>query len=270
MTIDEAGFLSSEIAAWAERHRTDPACRGWFSLAERVNRLLQKAILALKVPDSDNQVWTATLLLLRGISSFQGTVVLAERGMTGEARTLVRSCFETLFYLGAVLVDPEFVEALVRDDAERRSKIAKSLLRLPDGSGLEQEHTTKLERFLNDLERSGTEPEGVKIFAAAKKASLQDIYETYYRGLSNDAAHPSITALNRHLKADDAGEIVGLHWGPDASDIGDTMNHACTAAIYLVAYAQQIVDDASVFDGFDGCWGKYKSLIEATGALMVA
>jgi hypothetical protein len=38
----------------------------------------------------------------------------------------------------------------------------------------------------------------------------------------------------------------------------------------LVAYAQQIVDDASVFDGFDGCWGKYKSLIEATGALMVA
>jgi hypothetical protein len=87
MTIDEAGFLSSEIAAWAERHRTDPACRGWFSLAERVNRLLQKAILALKVPDSDNQVWTATLLLLRGISSFQGTVVLAERGMTRRRRS---------------------------------------------------------------------------------------------------------------------------------------------------------------------------------------
>jgi hypothetical protein len=51
--------------------------------------------------------------------------------MTADARTLVRSCFESLFYLGAVLEDAAFVEALVSDDAERRGKLAKSLLGLP-------------------------------------------------------------------------------------------------------------------------------------------
>jgi hypothetical protein len=47
-------------------------------------------VLALKLSSSDNQALTAGLLFLRGVSSFQGTVLLAERGMTGDARTLVR------------------------------------------------------------------------------------------------------------------------------------------------------------------------------------
>jgi hypothetical protein len=52
-------------------------------------------------------------------------------------------------------------------------------------------------------------------------------------GLSNDAAHPSITSLNRHLKVNANEEVEGLNWGPDAADVADTMNNSCTAAIYL-------------------------------------
>jgi hypothetical protein len=130
-TIDQAGFLSSEISSWIERHKSNPRCREWFVLAEDLNRFLQKAITVIKAPSYDSQIFNAVLLFLRGVSSFQGTVLLAERGMTNDARTLLRSCFETLFYLRAVLEDPNFVEALIRDDADRKSKLAKILLQLP-------------------------------------------------------------------------------------------------------------------------------------------
>jgi hypothetical protein len=261
-TVDQAGFLSSEISSWIERHKSNPRCREWFVLAGDLNHFLQKAITMIKAPSDDSQIFNAVLLFLRGVSSFQGTILLAERGMTNDARTLVRSCFETLFYLRAVLEDPKFAEALIRDDADRRSKLANILLQLPDGSGLEHEHRARLDRFLNNLEAQGIEREAIKIFEAARLAKLEPVYHTYYRGLSNDAAHPSVTSLNRHLKANEIGKVIGFHWGPDAADVEDTINKACTAAIYLASCAQRIVGEHAVFAGLDRCWVKYKSLID--------
>jgi hypothetical protein len=48
---------------------------------------------------------------------YQGAALLAERGMTVEARTLARSTLEGAFYLGAVANDPTFVDKLVSSDA---------------------------------------------------------------------------------------------------------------------------------------------------------
>jgi hypothetical protein len=264
-SIEEAGFLSPDISHWIAHYRTTPSCRGWFELATDLNRILQRAILRLAIPAEDNQQFTATLLFLRGVTSFQGTVLLTERGATADARTLVRSCVESLFYLGAVLADAAFVQALVSDDADRRGKLARSLLGLPPGSGLEREHIERLERFLDELAVSGVEARAVKVFGAAKFAQLEQIYESYYRGLSNDAAHPSVTSLNRHVKVKTNGEIKGLHWGPDAKDVADTINNACTAAIYLVSYAQRLVQSQDAFDGLDRCWERYKELVDAAG-----
>jgi hypothetical protein len=142
------------------------------------------------------------------------------------------------------------------------------LLDLP-GAGLEEVHRTRLNGFLSDLKASGVEAEAVKVFAAATIAELVQVYDTYYRGLSNDAAHPSVTSLNRHLKANDVGEVSGFHWGPDVEDVEDTMNNACTAAIYLVAFAQQIVTEEAVFERLDLCWDQYKKLVEAKTAPVV-
>jgi hypothetical protein len=41
------------------------------------------------------------------------------------------------------------------------------------------------------------------------------------------------------------------------------MNNACTAAIYLVAYAQQIVAGGLVLDGVDSALSQYKRLVDA-------
>jgi hypothetical protein len=54
----------------------------------------------------DDQTLWAALLFVRGLSSFQAAIMLAERGMVQDARTIVRSCFETVFCFGALDKDP--------------------------------------------------------------------------------------------------------------------------------------------------------------------
>lgn len=265
MTIDEQGFLSPEIHAWIGKHRTEN--RAWFALADDLNRIGQRQLALLNIPADDNQAFLTALLFMRGLSGFQGAILLAERGMTPESRTLIRGCFETVFCLGAVRKDSAFAEAFIRDDASRRQKLARMLLKLPDdSSGLDSHHIDKLKGFLDDLAQSGLQSEPLQIARAAELAGLTDIYDTYYRGLSNDAAHPSVTALNRHVSADKSGFIMGLRWGPDVTDVEDTLMAACTGAVYVIYLAKEMLDREDISDGLDRCWAEYKRLIGAKAA----
>jgi hypothetical protein len=98
------GFLSPEIAPWIGRHRTEN--RAWFSLAMDLNSLAHQELLLLEAPLEDNKALLAALLFARSLSSFQAAILLAERGMTQDARTITRSCFESVFCFGALRNDP--------------------------------------------------------------------------------------------------------------------------------------------------------------------
>ena len=84
------------------------------------------------------------------------------------------------------------------------------------------------------------------------RAGLKDIYDVFYRGLSNDSSHPSITALNRHVESNHAGLVTGLKWGPDVNDVRYMLSAACTAGVYLV----------EIRVAFESCWATYERLIE--------
>jgi hypothetical protein len=83
MSIDEAGFLSPEIEGYIQKHRAENP--GWFQIAEQLNLLAQRQLLSFSVPDHDRGTVISTLLFMRGLSNFQGAILLAERGMSSEA-----------------------------------------------------------------------------------------------------------------------------------------------------------------------------------------
>jgi hypothetical protein len=259
--LSEEGFLSPAISEWIKRHRL--ANQGWFSLADDLNRVAMRLVPSLTVPPEDDNVFLTVLLFLRGLSSFQSAVLLAERGMTQDARTLARGCFENVFLMGALCRDPSFAAAFVGDDFSRRAKIAKPLLKLPNGSGLNAEHVEKLTRFMSDFESLGMSAKPINIADAARSAGLIDIYDVYYRGLSTDASHASVTALNRYVEADEHSMIVGLRWGPEVSDVQDTLTCVCTAVIHLI----RLISDSCGLDDLENrmgrCWADYKKLIDA-------
>jgi hypothetical protein len=260
MTIDRGGFLSADISTWIEKHRQEN--REWFKLASDLNRVAHQQLALLKISSEDNTAFAAALLFIRGLSNFQGAILTAERGMTVETGTLARSCFETVFYLGALSKSPEFTETLIADDADRRGKIARFLVGLPEDSGLEPEHLEKLNRFLAGLEESDIVAKSVAIFDAAARAGLKDIYDVFYRGLSNDSAHPSITALNRHVESNHAGLVTGLKWGPDVNDVRYMLSAACIACVYLVLFATEIFKQNEILVALETCWATYKRLVE--------
>jgi len=262
MTIDEQGFLSPEIAAWIGRHRAEN--RAWFSLATDLNSVAQQELLLLEVPLEDNKAVLATLLFVRGISSFQAAILLAERGMTQDARTIARSCFESVFCFGALRKDRDFLGKFEKHDVHSKKKLANALL--TGGLKLEVEVTEKLRQFRDDLERSGVKEESLNVWQAAKSAGLGGVYDVYYRGLSNDAAHPSLTALNCYLDVDKNKQIKGFRGGPDVTDVEETLIASCTACGYLVAWMAESVEHPEIKERLDRCSEEYKRLIEVANA----
>jgi hypothetical protein len=253
MTIDEQGFLSPEIAAWIEKHRAEH--RPWFTLAMNLNAAAHQ--LLLKIP-LDDEVFLLTLLFVRGLTSFQAAIILAERGMTQDARTVARSCFETVFCFGAVRQDQGFIEKFEKAAVHSKKTFANA--QLAGSSKLEPEAADILDQFLRDLAQTGEEGEPFVWKEVAKLAGLSGVYDVYYRGLSNDAAHPSLIALKRFWDAKENN--VTLRYGPDVGDVKDTLIAACTAFWYLVAWTAERLEHDENNEKLRQCFERYKQLIE--------
>jgi hypothetical protein len=272
MTIEEQGFLSPEIAPWIDKHRSEN--RAWFSLAMNLNSVAQQLWLAvpstiaqwLAVP-SEEAIWAACLFI-RGLSSFQSTVLLAERGMTQDARTTARSCFETVFCLGALLKNRDFLGKFEKANLHNKKTFANASLE--GGVKLDPGVSEKLIQFLDDFKRSGENAKPLIWKEVANSAGLGNVYDVYYRGLSNDAAHPSLIALKRYCDVDENNEFKGFHWGPDVKDVEATLMASRTACWYLVVWTAERVEHPEIKEKLDRCSEEYKRLIEVAKAADLA
>jgi hypothetical protein len=257
--LEKDGFLSADIGEWITLNRQ--AHSRWFAVANGLNQIAQKHFLGVSVDGDDLRSILVALLFTRGVTNFQGAVVLVERGITLGARILVRSCFEDVFYLIAVHSSKDYHQRLVHADRVTRKKIAHALLNMqPEYDGLDQLDIKKLNSFLTGLpeDLAGTPASIAKV---ASDAGLTAVYETYYRGLSNDAAHPSLAALGCHF--DD--ENHKFLWGPEPERVAETISAACTAMLYLISgFRGQF--DASPQDGqdpeFQSLFDEYRTLIK--------
>lgn len=260
MSIDEEGFISPDIQDWINKHRNENS--DWFRLAENMNRIGQQQLALLEIPTDNAKSFLIAMLFIRGLSGFQATVILTERGMTTEARTLCRGCFETAFYIGALIKDPEFVSAMIDDDTSRRKKLANGLLNLQ--SNPDSLDAALLEQFVNNLLQSNFKSSTVQIEDAARRGGLIDIYNVFYRSLSNDSAHPSVTALTRHMGFDETDAINNeLPWGPNVSDVLDTISTACSAMVHLIYLAKETISNEAwtrISVQMEDCWKEYKRL----------
>lgn len=198
---------------------------------------------------------------MRGLSNIQAAIVLVERGLTQESETLCRSGLETVFYLGAVLRDPTFIDSLIKDHSARRKTLANAILSLDEA--FSDDVRSKVATFLKEIESPDDEKEKVKtigIFSAAKSAELKDIYETYYRTLSNDSAHPSIASLDRYIDSDEDGNVRGFLWGPFAIPIDDAVQQIATVLFYLTCFGNEMLGSKNLEAELLPLWNNYKGL----------
>jgi hypothetical protein len=240
----EVGFLSPEIEPIVAQCRQQNAI--WFTLAEDINRTAQATLRTHQIgAEISAQHLFGLLLLIRTLSNFQGGLLMAERGMVVEARTLFRCCFENAFWLGALLKDADkFISDIMGDEVASTKSKARWLMRDPsrlDFSG--PNAAGRLQARVDEMEKQWGKVSGQKLEDAAKRGSLEDGY-LYYKVLSGDAAHPSVSAMNRYVQRG-RNVITGITCGPFLDEVSGSLNCGCQAMIAAgVAITEMFGDGA--------------------------
>jgi hypothetical protein len=235
MGFHQRGFLASDITDAISKIRQEYA--EWFRFLDELNADSMAILWAFK-PKSDNeQHLVAAVLFCRAVQSYQGAIMMAERGMITEARTLVRNCAETAFALGAIALDRSFLGELIDGHFKHTANLARAYLEEQDlFTRLTAQNVLALKQQIADIEAEYPEesPKGINWKSVAKRVGMTILYNTVYRDTSSDAAHVTLDALNRHIIADEEENIKSLKFGPDDVDLESTLSIAVSALLHAM------------------------------------
>jgi len=232
------GFLSDEIDRFRAVVRTRTPYKEWFDFAQELNLFGSVAIRAHTFNQNDTQQMTISALFIRSHQSLQAAIVLVERGMIADARTVLRTLVEGTIAQIALAADAGVIDQLVAAHRKHQLTICREML--ADEKYREQlspEQIAKLEATVSELELlkgvAGKEPRQINWADLAKK-HCAELYLLLYRPLSSDGTHTTVDAINRHLEADEEFRITGLKGGPELTDIVDTLSIACLSFIWAL------------------------------------
>ena len=87
-SIEKEGYLSKQITQWIEKHRKENS--EWFELCEEINRFSHSTMFTMTIHNKYLPKLIVASLYIRAMSNFQGIILLAERGMMNEAKSLLK------------------------------------------------------------------------------------------------------------------------------------------------------------------------------------
>jgi hypothetical protein len=235
MTFATDGFCSPAMARFRSSVRGVPEYEAWLRFAENLNRLGLDMLKGHEVPTTDNQRLLISVLFVRAHKSFQSAIILAETGLLGDARAVVRRAVEGAIALNALANDAGFVDLLIKAHYYNQRKIARLMLGNTDyRAALSAQKIAKLEATVSEIdsmEAAGSELRDI-IWADVAAKHCRDLYELLYRLFSSDGTHTTINAIHREVIYDAAGRITGLKVGPDTAGMVETLNAACLTLLW--------------------------------------
>ena len=253
MTLFEThGFLSDEIEGFRTVIRTRAPYQQWFDFAQELNLFGSQAIRAHTFDQTDTQRMTISALFIRSHQSLQSAMLLVERGLIADARTVLRTLVEGAIAQIALAADAGVIDQLVAAHHKHQLTTCRELL--ADDKYREQlslAQIAQLETTVSSLELlkgvPGKEPRQINWADLAKK-HCEELYNLLYRPLSADGVHTTVDAINRHLEADADSRITGLKGGPELTEIVDTLSIACLSFIWALQCFEQMrgVDEQRV------------------------
>ncbi len=242
MSINAKGFLSSDIIGYIAKHRAEHD--ETFSLAEEISKIGQAILANIRVETVEGEVdrakLAAAMLFVRALSNFQGSLILCERGLIVEARTLARSCFETAACLAAVARHGDTaVDLMVESTIKGKKKRVNAMLSGSFAEHLGEDQLAAVEAYLTDAGNEGQREFGIE--EMARQGGLSKLY-IIYRALSAEAAHPNIEALERYYNEEVKNGVRRLLWGPDLAkgQMDSTILHGCCFALCACSTANDL------------------------------
>jgi len=238
----EAGFLSQGIRDGIDAIREEN--EAWFDLCGDTNAVLMRlATTAMKTSAARGSSWSkeavAVRLLMRSLGALQGVVMMAERGMVVQARTLVRSIIEDSFVAGALTTKPDEVIKMLKDGAEASRRYQATFI-VAEGLGDNPKDRQRLEKVIDTMDGKA------RFLSPRKVAGLSSMLPQYlnYMRLSEDSAHPSATSLHKHVEVRDDGLGWSYRIGPARrEDIEATLHRAVLAVLPVGMMVTHLMPD---------------------------
>lgn len=240
-TFGEAGFLSRRVKRGI--HGIRAANRAWFELAYDVNTVLMRtAMTGMGATKGHNwsQEAVAVRLLLRTSSSFQGVILLTERGMVSPARALVRTIVEDSLCAAALLDKPDEVIRMLKDDFEA-SRRGQANFISEQQLGNDPAMLAKLQASIQAMDKKPR----INWKEMAKLSTMLPQYLNYQR-LSDGALHTSASSLEQYVARNPEKEGWVFRIGPgEPGDIAATLHRAVLAAMPVGIVVTQVVPDVT-------------------------
>ncbi len=248
-SLRAVGFLSPLLGDLGKVYRQQHGAL--FEVSDTLNLIGQRQLLrgcekAVAVGTLD-PVNIGTRLLIRTMSNFQGALILIERGMSVEAQTLIRSCHENAFWIGAFVRDPAAaLNEFKLDERKSQDSRADAYQRIIDQ--IEDDELRAGFKSLLANRPQKTQGRAIGLEALSILGGMHPNY-AFYRQLSADSAHPSLHAIDRYLDKNDQGDwIDGFVIGPDNDGIRPALTMACQALITALAAFGELLAERSTED----------------------
>lgn len=179
-------------------------------------------------------------LLSRSLMNFKGVVLLIKQQMPVEARVLTRCCYENMFMVGGLHAEGEtFADKMIDDEqASRKGRIRFMLETEEIFHGLSGE----LQETVKETNSSFSGAPRLN-FLRPKDASAIGVFkETYiaYSQFSGDAAHPTLSALKRHLSQENGTALFDVAPQPKEDELDETLHLACVALLGIMVIANEM------------------------------
>jgi hypothetical protein len=174
----------------------------------------------------------ALALLSRTLANFKGVIVLTKERLVVEARVLTRCCYEHMFMIGGLHADGvAFADRMVADEyAGRKNRAGFSFENEGIFNALSPEVQEALKEAIDSF-KGGPRFGYLNPKEASGASSFKEAYIAYSQ-FSGDAAHPTLTALRRHLAVDEKWAAF-FDVIPDAKgeELDETLHSAFVALI---------------------------------------
>jgi hypothetical protein len=234
MSFERDGFFSPDLDQFRHAMRATAPSKAWFDYALDLNRIGFDLLTTAETSRSDNALFMMHGIFVRTHQSFQSALVLAERGLMGDARTVLRSGCEGAIAIHALAADASFVQRLIDAHYVNQRKIARSLLGNPQY--LATYSTADIEAMRATVANVDAMETASKLqdinWADVALKHCHDLYQLLYRSLSSDGTHMTLSSLDRYVVADANMQITAFKVAPDGEGIVEVLSAACLLFVW--------------------------------------
>jgi len=236
----------------------------WRDLAERVLHACSEVFVTANVPVTEKRYsdpkFLAMTLLARTISNMRGAILLLDHRRPIEARVIVRCCLENSFWMASLHDGRDaFVKEMAHDEISHQHARGQNMFahKVP----LDKDLENRLAQFMRRIAKQAKGKKTLSPKSVAHRTAFRKSY-VIYEQLSSDSAHPSLTALNRHVVQPTDTTTGGIDMEPVAKDdqLAESLQYLTMAALRVSVGANEIIGGTPGGEMLQGLLDEYMAL----------